>query len=62
MPEWTVLLELIDHTFEIRIASAKASCEPVPAALGNPLAVSDHFELTELTGRKDDFNGEALLD
>ena len=57
-----MLLKLLDHTFEIRIAGAKAPCEPAPTALGNPLAVSDHLELTELTGRNDGFNAEALLD
>jgi len=46
----TVLRELLDHTFEIRIAGAKAPCEPVPTALGNLLAVRDHLELTVLPG------------
>ena len=59
----TVLLdELLDHTFEIRVAGSKAPCEPVPTALGNPLAVSDHLELTGLTRRNDGFNVEALFD
>jgi len=58
----TLFLELLDHTFEIRIASAKAPGEPVPTALGNPLAVSDHLELTGLTRRNDGFNVEALFD
>ena len=57
-----MLLELLDHTFEIRIAGAKPPCEPVPTALGNPFAVSDHLELTGLTRRNDGFNVEALLD
>jgi len=42
----TVLLELLDHVIEIGIAGAKAPCEPVPTALGYPLAVSDNLELT----------------
>jgi len=58
----TVFLELLDHTFEIRIASAKAPREPVPTAFGNLLAVSDHLELTGLTSRNDGFNVEALFD
>jgi len=58
----TVLLELLDHAFEIRIAGAKAPCEPVATALGNPFAVSDHLELAGLTRRKDGFNAEALFD
>ena len=57
-----MLLELLDHTFEIRIAGTKASCEPVPTALGNPFAVGDHLELTGLTRRKDGFNAEARFD
>jgi hypothetical protein len=57
-----VLRELLDHTFEIGIAGAKAPSEPVPTALGNLLAVSDHLELTGLTRRKDGFNAEALFD
>jgi hypothetical protein len=54
--------ELLDHTFEIWIAGAKAPCEPVPTALGNPLAVSDHLELTGPTRRNDGFNVEVLFD
>ena len=57
-----MLRELLDYTFEIRIAGAKAPCEPVPTALGNLLAVSDHLELTGLTRRKDGFNAEAFFD
>jgi hypothetical protein len=57
-----VLLELLDHAIEIGIAGTKAPCEPVPTALGNPLAVSDHLELTGLTRRNHGFNVEALLD
>jgi hypothetical protein len=53
---------LLDHAFEIGIAGAKAPCEPVPTTLGNPLAVSDHLELTGLTMRSHGFNVEALLD
>jgi len=58
----TMRLELLDHTFEIWIAGAKAPCEPVPTALGNPFAVSDHLELTGLTRRNNGFNVEALFD
>ena len=57
-----MLRELLDHTFEIGIAGAKAPCEPVPTALGNLLAVRDHLELAGLTRRKDGFNAEALFD
>lgn len=58
----TVLLELFDHIFQIRIASAKAPCEPVPTAFRNPFAVSDHFELTDFARRKDGVNIETLFD
>ena len=58
----TRVLKLLDHAIEIGIAGTKAASEPVPAALGNSLAVSDHLELTGLTRRKHGFNVEALLD
>jgi hypothetical protein len=58
----TVLLELLDHTIEIGIASPKAPCEPVPTAFRNPFAVSNHLELTNLARRKDGVNIEALFD
>ena len=57
-----LLLELVDYSVEVRIAGAKASGEPVAAALGNPFAVSDNLELAGLTRRKDGFDAEALLD
>ena len=58
----TVLLELLDHTFEIGIAGAKDSCEPVAAALGDRFAVGDYLELSGLAGLKDGFHAEALFD
>jgi hypothetical protein len=57
-----VLLELLDHALEIGIAGAKSPSDPVPTALCNPLAVSDHFELADATMRNHGFNAEALLD
>jgi len=57
-----VLLKLLDHAIDIGVAGAKAPREPVPAALGYPLSVSDNLELTGLTRRKDGFNVEAILD
>jgi hypothetical protein len=45
-----VLLDLLDHTIEIGIASAETSCNPIPATLNNLLAVHDHIELSGLTG------------
>jgi len=58
----TALLELFDHLIEIGIAGSKAPCEPVPTALGNPLAINDNLELTRLSRLNDGFNIEAVLD
>jgi hypothetical protein len=58
----TVLLDPLDHAIEIGIAGAKLPREPVPSALGNPLAVRNHLELTGFAGRKDSFYAKALLD
>ena len=48
------LLEPLKQAIEIGVASAKPPCEPVPAALGNSLAVRDHIGLTGLTWRTDE--------
>ena len=56
------LLEQLDHAVEIGITGAKASCEPVPAPLGNRLAVRDYVELAGITRRKEGVNAQALLD
>ena len=47
---------------EIRIAGTKASCEKIPPAFGNPIAVHQHIELTSLTGREHRYYVQALLD
>jgi hypothetical protein len=52
----TVLLKLLDHAIEIGIAASKASCEQIPAALGNLLAVRNYLKLTCLTRCKYGFN------
>ena len=57
-----MLLDLLDHTFEIGIAGAEDSCEPVATALGDRFAVGDHVELSDLAGLKDGFHAEALFD
>ena len=57
-----LLLELLDHSIQIRIPRAKFAREPIPAALGNLLAVRNHLELTSLPRRKDGVNPQALLD
>lgn len=46
---------------QIGIASAKPAREPVPAALGNRLAVSDHFKLTGTARGNHGCNAEVLL-
>jgi hypothetical protein len=53
---------LLDHAIEIGIARANAPCQPIPTALGDPLAVSDNLELTDLPRRNNGFNVEAFLD
>lgn len=58
----SVLLDLLDHTLKIRIATAKASCEPIPTLLGNPLAISDNLELTGLPELEDCFYSKTLFD
>jgi hypothetical protein len=58
----TLLDELLDQTIEIRIAGTKASCEKIPPAFGNPIAVHQHIELTSLTGRENGCYVQALLD
>ena len=57
-----MLLELVDHAVEIGIPGAEAPGEPVPAALGDPLAVGDDLELTGPARRLHGFDAEALLD
>jgi hypothetical protein len=53
---------LIDHAAESGVTSTKTACQPVATALGNPLAVSDNLELTNLARSQDGINIEALLD
>jgi hypothetical protein len=57
-----VLFELLDDAIKFWIAGAKASREPVSAALGNPLAVRKHLELTGPTRSKNRLNVQAVLD
>jgi len=45
------LLELLNHAIEIGVAGAKASCEPVPTAPRDSLAIGEHFKLTSLARR-----------
>jgi hypothetical protein len=56
------LLELFDHLLEIGIAGAKPSCQPVPTALSDHLAVRDHVKLTGLARCGDRLDAKPLLD
>ena len=58
----SLLVELFDQAIEIGVPSSKFPREPISSALGNPLAVRDHLELTGLTRCNDGFNVQALLD
>lgn len=51
----------MNHRIQIGITCAKAPREPVSAALGNPLAIGEHFKLTGLAGRNGGGNTETLL-
>ena len=57
-----MVLELLDQAIKIGVAGAEASREPVPAALGNHLAVREHLELTGLTRPKNGLNAQVTLD
>lgn len=52
----TVLLEPLNHAIYVGVSSAKAPCEPVSTTPGNPLAVRNHLELSDLTRRSDGLN------
>lgn len=53
---------MLDQAIEIGVTGSKSPREPISTALGNPLAVRDHLELTGLTRGNDGFNAQALLD
>ena len=57
----TALLELVNHTIKIRIASAKASGEPVAAAFRHCLVIGKHFKLAGLARRNHGFNAEPFF-
>jgi hypothetical protein len=44
------ILELFDDLIEVGISGAEAAGEPIAPAPGNLLAISKHFELTDLAG------------
>lgn len=56
-----MLLEPSDDTLEIRIATAKAPSEPVPAALDDLPTVREYIELALLTRRRHGIKVEAVL-
>ena len=47
---------------EIRVAGAESPRQPVPAALGDRLAVHDHLELALRPGKRHDVDTETLSD
>jgi hypothetical protein len=55
------LLELVNHAFQVRISGAKASGEPVSAALHYGLAIGQHLKLANLARRNDGFNAQPLF-
>jgi hypothetical protein len=55
------LLELVNHAFQIRIAGAKASGKPVPAALHHCLTIGQHFKLAGLALRNHGINAQPLF-
>jgi hypothetical protein len=55
------LLKLINHAIQIRIACAKASGEPVAAAIGNYLPISQDRKLAGFTGRNHGIDSEPLF-
>ena|SRR5690349_12151694 len=55
------LLELVNHAFQIRIAGAKASGEPVSAALHHCLAIGKNFKLASFARHNYGVNAEPLF-
>jgi hypothetical protein len=55
------LHQLLNHAIEIGIACPKAPGKPVSTALGNCLAVGNHFKLTGFAGRNHGVNAEPLF-
>jgi hypothetical protein len=58
----TTLLDLVYYGFQIGVTSAKASREPVSAALGYAYAIRDYCELSGLTRRNNNVDAQPLLD
>jgi hypothetical protein len=54
-------LQLIHHTLQIRIAGAKASGEPVAAALHHCLAIGQHFKLSGFSRCHHGVNSQPLF-
>lgn len=55
------LLELLDYSFEIGIACAKAACKPVSTALGDLCAIGENLKLTGVPWLSHSLDIEALL-
>jgi hypothetical protein len=52
------LLQLVNHAIKIRISGAKASGEPVSAALHDSLTIGQHFKLAGFARRNHGFNAQ----
>jgi hypothetical protein len=52
---------LLNHAIQIRIASAKASGEPVASALHHCLAIGQNFKLSGLSRRNHGINSQPLF-
>jgi hypothetical protein len=57
----STLLELVNHAFQVRIPGAKASGEPVAAALHHCLAIGKNFKLAGLALRNHGVNAQPLF-
>jgi len=55
------LLQLVNHAIKVRIAGAKASGEPVPAALRYCCPIGQHRKLAGFTGRNHGIDSEPFF-
>lgn len=55
------LLQLVNHAIQVRIAGAKASGEPVPAALHHFLAIGQDVKLAGLSRRYYGINAQPIF-
>jgi hypothetical protein len=60
-PSAAALLKLVNHAIQIGVAGAKASGEPVAAALHHFFAIGQHVKLARLARRNHGINAQPLL-